>query len=107
MSVHDAIDEHLPDADDEEAMLDYDQVQTLYHQLVQGWGELQSLLYISISSVKFISFGKSFNNYKAKWFFLPEKLMAILVGCPCGGGGPFSSGHVFLLDENILNSFCF
>eukprot|EP00667_Euglena_gracilis_P003558 EG_transcript_3563 len=33
--VHEAIDEHLPDADDEEAMLDYDQVQTLYHQLVQ------------------------------------------------------------------------
>eukprot|EP00667_Euglena_gracilis_P031167 EG_transcript_44604 len=31
--VQEAIERHLPDADDEEAMLDYGQVQTLYHQL--------------------------------------------------------------------------
>eukprot|EP00668_Euglena_longa_P027006 GGOE01033798.1.p1 GENE.GGOE01033798.1~~GGOE01033798.1.p1 ORF type:complete len:1151 (-),score=392.90 GGOE01033798.1:281-3733(-) len=33
--VQEAIEEFLPDADDEEALLDFDQVQTLYHQLVQ------------------------------------------------------------------------
>eukprot|EP00668_Euglena_longa_P026986 GGOE01033772.1.p1 GENE.GGOE01033772.1~~GGOE01033772.1.p1 ORF type:complete len:1150 (-),score=409.26 GGOE01033772.1:1107-4556(-) len=33
--VQEAIEEFLPDADDDEALLDFDQVQTLYHQLVQ------------------------------------------------------------------------
>eukprot|EP00668_Euglena_longa_P037825 GGOE01048731.1.p1 GENE.GGOE01048731.1~~GGOE01048731.1.p1 ORF type:complete len:1179 (-),score=398.21 GGOE01048731.1:1036-4452(-) len=32
--VHEAIEEFLPDADDEEALLDFDQVQTLFQQLV-------------------------------------------------------------------------
>eukprot|EP00667_Euglena_gracilis_P030486 EG_transcript_42269 len=31
--VQEAIEEYLPDADDEEALLDFDQVQTLYQQL--------------------------------------------------------------------------
>eukprot|EP00667_Euglena_gracilis_P026804 EG_transcript_32617 len=33
--VQEAIDEFIPDADDDEALLDFDQVQTLYNQLVQ------------------------------------------------------------------------
>eukprot|EP00667_Euglena_gracilis_P021062 EG_transcript_22937 len=33
--VQEAIEEYLPDADDEEALLDFDQVQTLYQQLFQ------------------------------------------------------------------------
>eukprot|EP00667_Euglena_gracilis_P001905 EG_transcript_1905 len=33
--VQEAIEEFLPDADDEEALLEFDQVQTLYNQLVQ------------------------------------------------------------------------
>eukprot|EP00667_Euglena_gracilis_P003358 EG_transcript_3372 len=33
--VHEAIEEYLPDADDDDALLDFDQVQTLYQQLVQ------------------------------------------------------------------------
>eukprot|EP00667_Euglena_gracilis_P003962 EG_transcript_3973 len=33
--VQEAIEEFVPDADDAEALLDFDQVQTLYHQLVQ------------------------------------------------------------------------